>query len=127
MALKPHVGRIREWTEAGKADDWIAEALGTSASSVQAFRSRNGIRRSPRRRAARRGPESVFEGVLDHGEREGWGLWLDPSVAEDPIWREHWSGVRCVVAKVADDSIVLEAVRGGRVADEDPPRTIPAR
>ena len=96
VALEPHVGRIRGWTGAGKADDWIAEALGTSASSVQAFRSRNGIRRSPRRRGGRRGPESVFEGVLDYGERDGWGLWLDPSVAEDPIWREHWSGVRCV-------------------------------
>lgn len=47
VSLKPHVGRIREWTEAGKADDWIADALGTSASSVQAFRSRNGIRRLP--------------------------------------------------------------------------------
>jgi len=116
VALKPHVGRIREWTEAGKADDWIADALGTSASSVQAFRSRNGIRRlpSPRGRSERRGPESVFEGVLDHGEREGWGLRLDPSVSEGPIWREHWAEVRPVVVKVAEDAIVLEAVQDSR-------------
>jgi cold shock CspA family protein len=106
IALKPHMDRIREWVETGKTDDWIADALGTSASSVQSFRSRNDIYRRER---GPREPESVFEGVLDHGERDGWGLWLDPSIAEDPIWKEHWSGVEAVVVKVAEDSIVLEA------------------
>jgi cold shock CspA family protein len=101
--------RIREWVEAGKTDDWIANALGTSASSVQSFRSRNDIYRRER---GPREPESVFEGVLDHGERDGWGLWLDPSISEDPIWREHWAGVEAVVVKVAEDSIVLEADAG---------------
>jgi cold shock CspA family protein len=113
IALKPHMKQIREWVDAGKTDDWIADALGTSASSVQSFRSRNDIYR--RERGARE-PEQVFEGVLDHGERDGWGLWLDPSVAEDPIWREHWSGVDAVVVKIAEDSIVLEMDR----ADGDP-------
>jgi cold shock CspA family protein len=106
VALKPHMDQIREWVEAGKTDDWIADALGTSASSVQSFRSRNDIYRRER---GTREPESVFEGVLDHGERDGWGLWLDPSIAEDPIWKEHWSAVESVVVKVAEDSIVLEA------------------
>jgi len=115
IALKPHIDRIREWVEAGKTDDWIADALGTSASSVQSFRSRNDIYRREREP---REPESVFEGVLDHGERDGWGLWLDPSIAEDPIWREHWAGVEAVVVKVAEDSIVLEADGGeSRSAD----------
>ena len=106
IALKPHMDRIREWVEAGKTDDWIADALGTSASSVQSFRSRNDIYRRER---GPREPETVFEGVLDHGERDGWGLWLDPSIAEDPIWKEHWARVEAVVVKVAEDSIVLEA------------------
>ena len=110
IALKPHMEKIREWVDAGKTDDWIADALGTSASSVQSFRSRNDIYR--RERGARE-PESVFEGVLDHGERDGWGLWLDPAVAEDPIWKEHWAGVEAVTVKLAEDSIVLEADRGG--------------
>ena len=43
IALKPHIDQIREWVNAGKADEWIADALGTSASSVQSFRSRNDI------------------------------------------------------------------------------------
>ena len=109
IALKPHMEKIREWVDAGKTDDWIADALGTSASSVQSFRSRNDIYRRER---GPREPESVFEGVLDHGERDGWGLWLDPAVAEDPIWKEHWAGVDAVTVKVAEDSIVLEPDRG---------------
>ncbi len=115
IALKPHMEQIREWVDAGKTDDWIADALGTSASSVQSFRSRNDIYRRER---GPREPESVFEGVLDHGERDGWGLWLDPAVAEDPIWKEHWAGVDAVTVKVAEDSIVLEADRGGDSSDE---------
>src|SRR3712207_1995086 len=109
IALKPHMDRIREWVETGKTDDWIADALGTSASSVQSFRSRNDIYRRER---GPREPESVFEGVLDHGERDGWGLWLDPSIAEDPIWREHWAGVEAGGEKGAEDSLVLEGDGG---------------
>jgi cold shock CspA family protein len=109
IALKPHMEKIREWVDAGKTDDWIADALGTSASSVQSFRSRNDIYRRER---GPREPESVFEGVLDHGERDGWGLWLDPAVAEDPIWKQYWAGVDAVTVKVAEDSIVLEPDRG---------------
>ena len=115
IALKPHMDRIKEWVEAGKADDWIADALGTSASSVQSFRSRNDIYRRERGPSE---PESLFEGVLDHGERDGWGLWLDPSIAQDPIWKEHWAGVEAVVVKVAEDSIVLEA-DGGEARSQD--------
>ena len=116
IALKPHMDRIREWVEAGKTDDWIADALGTSASSVQSFRSRNDIYRRER---GPKEPEVLFEGVLDHGENDGWGLWLDPAVAEDPIWKQHWAGVDAVVVKVAEDSIVLEPDSGGGPADDD--------
>jgi len=141
IALKPHMDRIREWVEAGKTDDWIADALGTSASSVQSFRSRNDIYRRER---GPREPEVLFEGVLDHGENDGWGLWLDPAVAEDPIWKQHWAGVDAVVVKVAEDSIVLEpdagdgpAVDGGAwapdsingqpEAEETPPAPEPSK
>ena len=116
IALKPHMDRIREWVETGQTDDWIADALGTSASSVQSFRSRNDIYRRER---GPREPESHFEGVLDHGERDGWGLWLDPSIAKDPIWKEHWAEVEAVVVKVAEDSIVLEADGGGAPSKDE--------
>lgn len=108
IALKPHMKQIREWVDQGKSDDWIADALGTSASSVQSFRSRNDIYRRERGSSE---PESVFEGVLDHGERDGWGMWFDPQIADDPIWKDHWTDVDSVIVKVAEDSIVLEIDR----------------
>lgn len=116
IALKPHIEQIREWVNAGKTDEWIADALGTSASSVQSFRSRNDIYRRERGRGE---PAAVFEGVLDHGERDGWGLWFDPAVADDPIWRDHWSDVQSVVVKLAEDSIVLEVSSRGATAEGD--------
>ena len=115
IALKPHMTQIREWVDAGKTDEWIADALGTSASSVQSFRSRNDIYRRER---GSREPMSVFEGVLDHGERDGWGMWFDPSVSDDPIWKKHWADVHSVVVKVAEDSIVLEVA--GDVPQSNP-------
>lgn len=108
IALKPHMKQIREWVDQGKSDEWIADALGTSSSSVQSFRSRNDIYRRERGSSE---PEAVFEGVLDHGEHDGWGMWFDPQIAEDPIWLENWTNVEAVVVKVAEDSIVLEIDR----------------
>jgi cold shock CspA family protein len=111
IALKPHMEQIRAWVDEGKADEWIAGTLGTSASSVQSFRSRNDIYRREQR-SPRWESESIFEGVLDHGERDGWGLWLDPAITEDPIWKEHWAGIEAITVKVAVDSIVLEPDSG---------------
>ena len=116
IALKPHMDRIREWVESGKTDDWIADALGTSASSVQCFRSRNDIYRRER---GPREPETVFEGVLDHGERDGWGLWLDPSIAEDPIRKEHWiECALCVGRGIAQSVDVHRSVQRDETAAE---------
>src|SRR5215212_10242293 len=50
-----------------------------------------------RRRRGRRGgrgrkrKSKQLEGTFDHGE-EGYGLWLDPSVQDDPVYAEHWAG-----------------------------------
>ena len=66
----------------------------------------------PRRR--RRGGRSrrrttsgkSLEGTFDHGE-EGYGLWLDPAVADDPVYAEHWAGHRPVEVIVEEDQIVI--------------------
>src|SRR4051794_25975529 len=59
----------------------------------------------PRRRRARRGgrgrkgggrgARKPLEGTFDHGD-EGYGLWLDPAVQDDPVYAEHWAGHRPV-------------------------------
>jgi hypothetical protein len=60
-------------------------------------------RRGGRRRAGRR---RELEGTFDHGE-EGYGLWLDPAVADDPIYAEHWAGHRPVTVVVEAERIVI--------------------
>ena len=64
-------------------------------------RSRRGVR-SRRGRAA----DGPLEGTFDHGE-EGYGLWLDPAIADDPIYAEHWAGHRPVSVTVEEDQIVI--------------------
>ncbi len=70
-----------------------------------------GSRRSRRSRRGRRGGRRrsggrELEGTFDHGE-EGYGLWLDPSIADDPVYAEHWAGQRAVTVKVEADRIVI--------------------
>jgi len=59
-----------------------------------------------RRAAAGHGAGTLLEGTFDHGE-EGYGLWLDPSVADDPVYAEHWAGHRAVEITIDEDRIVI--------------------
>jgi hypothetical protein len=68
----------------------------------------------PRRRRGRRGGRGRrtgrrkdLEGTFDHGE-EGYGLWLDPAVQDDPIYAEHWAGHRPVSVTIEADRIVIK-------------------
>jgi hypothetical protein len=64
--------------------------------------------RSRRRGAAGR----PLEGTFDHGE-EGYGLWLDPAVQDDPVYAEHWAGHRPVEVTIEEDQIVIRRAGGG--------------
>jgi hypothetical protein len=66
-------------------------------------RSRRGGRGRSRTGARNTGP---LEGTFDHGE-EGYGLWLDPAVQENPIYAEHWAGHRPVEVEIEEDRIVI--------------------
>jgi hypothetical protein len=48
----------------------------------------------------------ALEGTFDHGE-EGYGLWLDPAIQDNPIYAEHWAGHRTVKVAVEEDCIVI--------------------
>ena len=54
----------------------------------------------------------TFEGTFDHGE-EGYGLWLDPAVEDNPIYAEHWAGHRPVEVTIEEDQIVIRRASGG--------------
>ncbi len=60
-------------------------------------------RRGGRGRKAAVGP---LEGTFDHGE-EGYGLWLDPAVTDNPVYAEHWAGHRPVEVTIEEDQIVI--------------------
>jgi hypothetical protein len=70
-------------------------------------------RRGGRGRRAGRGRGRPLEGTFDHGD-EGYGLWLDPAVQDDPVYAEHWAGHRPVTVVVEQDQIVIR-----RVGDDD--------
>lgn len=69
-----------------------------------------GVRPRRRRRGGRSrrrtGSGKSLEGTFDHGE-EGYGLWLDPAVADDPVYAEHWAGHRPVEVTVEEDQIII--------------------
>jgi len=73
----------------------------------------------PRRRRGRRGGRrrrraaGALEATFDHGE-EGYGLWLDPAVQDDPVYAEYWAGHRPVEVTIEEDQIVIR-----RAGEED--------
>jgi hypothetical protein len=73
-------------------------------------RSRRG---GSRRSASRRG--GPIEATFDHGE-EGYGLWLDPAVRDNPVYAEHWAGHRPIEVTIEEEQIVIRRAHedGGR-------------
>ncbi|MDO8185940.1 hypothetical protein Q5424_05620 [Conexibacter sp. JD483] len=67
---------------------------------------RRGRRGGRGRRKVSAGP---LEGSFDHGE-EGYGLWLDPAVQDDPIYAEHWAGHRPIEITIEEDQIVIRRI-----------------
>ncbi len=82
--------------------------------------------RPARRRRGRRGGRSggrgrrkastTLEATFDHGE-EGYGLWLDPAVQDDPVYAEYWAGHRPVEVTIEEDQIVIRRA-GAEESDE---------
>jgi hypothetical protein len=49
-----------------------------------------------------------MQATFDHGDKDGYGLWLDPAVKDDPVYSEHWAGQRAVEVTVEADRIVIK-------------------
>jgi hypothetical protein len=77
-------------------------------------------RRRGRRGGRRRGRRTteVLEATFDHGE-EGYGLWLDPAVQDDPVYAEYWAGHRPVEVTIEEDQIVIRRAGEDDGADAD--------
>lgn len=99
-AREPRQGEDRERPEGGGGD-------GEDRPKRRRRRGRRGGR-------GRRRPE--YEATFDHGERDGYGLWLDPSVKDNPVYAQHWAGKREVTVRIDPDQIVIR--RPGAPAPE---------
>jgi hypothetical protein len=69
-----------------------------------------GGRRRRRRRRRRGGTGrtgAAMQASFDHGADDGYGLWLDPAVKDDPVYTENWAGHRRVEVTIEPDRIVI--------------------
>jgi hypothetical protein len=64
-------------------------------------------RRRRRGRRGGRGRRKELEATFDHGETDGYGLWLDASVKDNPVYTEHWAGKKDVTVRIEADQIVI--------------------
>jgi hypothetical protein len=99
--------------EAGEEEADEEEGDGAGDDDDSPRRRRRGRRGG---RGRRRGGRKPLEGTFDHGE-EGYGLWLDPSIQDDPVYAEHWAGHRPITVAVEPDRIVI--TRSGEDSEDD--------
>src|SRR3954452_16069769 len=120
-AAEEEAARAEE--EAARAEEEAARAAEEEARRAEAGEDEEGDDDAPQRRRGRGGGRgrrrptagSALEGTFDHGE-EGYGLWLDPAVQDDPVYAEHWGGHRPIEGGIEEDQIVLRRA-GGDAAD----------
>jgi hypothetical protein len=113
---EPRAARIRaedEDDETVESDENIENDEAADGGAPRRRRRRG--RRGGRRHRARR---DAFEATFDHGE-EGYGLWLDPAVVDNPVYSEHWAGHRAVTVVVEADAITIRRAGADRPAEAD--------
>jgi hypothetical protein len=102
-----------ELEAAAEAEDTADEdeSEGDDSDDEESERPARGRRRGRRGGRGRRKGSGPLEGTFDHGE-EGYGLWLDPAVQDDPVYAEHWAGHRPITVTVEEDQIVIRRAGG---------------
>jgi len=114
------IAKELEAEEARRAEEEKRAAEEADEEEAERERERSSRRRG--RRGGRRRRKATgaleLEGTFDHGE-EGYGLWLDPAVADSPVYAEHWAGHRPVQVVVEPDQIVIRRAGSSEDDDED--------
>jgi hypothetical protein len=111
--------------EAATAEEEAEEAESEDEGDGEDGEDEGGSRPRKRRRRGRRGGRGrrkEYEATFDHGEDEGYGLWLDASVKDNPVYAEHWAGNRDVTVRIEADQIVIRragATNGDADGDDD--------
>jgi hypothetical protein len=105
---------LRAEDDAMIAAELDAAAAAKAAAAAEAEDEDDDAEEKPaRRRRSRRGGRGrrpraagALEATFDHGE-EGYGLWLDPAVQDDPVYAEYWAGHRPVEVAIEEDQIII--------------------
>jgi len=113
--IEAELGEPEPEEEEGAADEGEGDADGDGdsegADGGEGGEGTGGRRRRRRRRGRRgRGRRRPLEATFDQGEEEGYGIWLDPSIKDDPTYTEHWQGKKALRVTVEPERIVLERV-----------------
>jgi hypothetical protein len=91
-----------EAARAAEGEDDSAEDEDEDESKARRRRGRRGGRTT----RGRKKTSTTLEATFDHGE-EGYGLWLDPAIQDDPVYAENWAGHRAVEVTLEEDQIVI--------------------
>lgn len=109
-----------EEAEADEEDEEEPEGEGDGDSAEEGGTDEGGEEKPKRRRRrgrrGGRGRRKELQASFDHGETDGYGLWLDPSVVDNPVYAESWAGKREVTVRIEADQIVIR--RAGEDAGE---------
>ncbi|MGE5857403.1 MAG: hypothetical protein ACM31K_02830 [Solirubrobacterales bacterium] len=107
--IEAELGEPEPEEEEGATDEGADEGEGEGEGEDGEERAER--RRRRRRRGRRgRGRRRPLEATFDQGEEEGYGIWLDPSIKDDPTYAEHWEGHRALKVTIEPERIVLERV-----------------
>ncbi len=114
---------LRAEDDALIAAELDAEAEAAAAAEAEAATDddkpkRRRARRGSRTSRAKRKPGTPLEATFEHGE-EGYGLWLDPAVQEDPIYAEYWAGHRPVEVTIEEDQIIIRRAGADEADDSE--------
>lgn len=116
--IEAEIEAATEAEEAEEEDQGEDDGEGDEDAEEREERSQGepGSGRRRRRRRGRRGGRSrrkELEATFDHGETDGYGLWLDAAVKENPVYTEHWAGKRDVTVRIEADQIVIRRAGEG--------------
>jgi len=115
--------RAKRQSEDDEADEADEDDEGEDEDSESGPSGSRPKRRRRRGRRGGRGRRKELEATFDHGETDGYGLWLDAAVKDNPVYTEHWAGKRDVTVRIDADQIVIRragsAPAGGEESESD--------
>lgn len=124
--IEAEIEAATEAEEAEKAEEPEGEEDGDEEREDKPEPGSGRRRRRRRGRRGGRGRRKEIEATFDHGDEDGYGLWLDAAIKDHPVYKESWAGKRDVTVRIEADQIVIRRAGepagngdGGSESDDD--------